>query len=79
MGKHPVTGVDTLDRFNKLISKGRLVLDVRSNTYFQLNETVDDGNGRRIAKQYDATIHDPLKQLSKYKSGYNWTRGGYGR
>jgi hypothetical protein len=80
MGKHPVTGGNTLQRFNKLIAKGVLVMDRLSGTYFHRTEVNKDQDGLFIAKQYDACIHDPTRELSKYRSGVEngvrWDRIG---
>jgi len=78
VGKQPVTGCNTIDRFNKLIRKGRTVLDKASGTYFQMQET-NDYEGQRIAKIFDSTIHDQNTELSKITHGPEWTRGGYGK
>jgi hypothetical protein len=80
MGKHPVTGGNTLQRFRKLIAKGRLVRDKLSGTYFHRSEVNRDQNGLFIAKQYDSCIHDQNRELSKYRSGVengvHWDRIG---
>lgn len=80
MGKHPVQGINTLDRFKKLIRKGRLVRDKYSGTYFHRSDCVRDDDGTFIAKQYDSTIHDQNRELSKYRSGVEngvpWERIG---
>ena len=80
MGKHPVTGGTTLQRFRKLNAKGRLVRDKYSGTYFHRSEVVRDDDGTFIAKQYDSTIHDQDRELSKHVSGVDngvpWDRVG---
>lgn len=80
MGKHPVQGGTTLSRFRKLVAKGPLVLDRLSGTYFHRSEVNRDDDGLFRAKQYDATIHDQERELSRYVSGsknsVHWDRIG---
>jgi len=78
--KRCVTGGSTFSRMNKLLNKGKLVRDKYSGTWFHSSDTVSDGFGRRIAKQYDCFVHDELTQMSEYKKGFNnnkpWVRLG---
>jgi len=67
--------MSTHSRMVKLINKGPRVRCSRTGTYYDWNDTNQDGKGGRIAKAHDVFVHDQTVEQSKYKQGKNWQRG----
>jgi hypothetical protein len=61
--------------FLKLIKKGEQVKCSRSGRYFYWNETVPDGKGGRISKEYNYWVHDQSRTQSTHKEGQGWKMG----